>query len=96
MERLAVGVIVDEQSSDPGLASAAARQPGWSVRAMAVDDPPPHGAAALVVDGWLRGGARPPGSLANNVANLRLVDRVSRALQTGAVLEEWEGAAARA
>jgi hypothetical protein len=49
--------------------------------------PEPADAIVTAFAGWLRGGARPPGSIANAVANLRLVDRVSRALQTGAVLD---------
>ena len=57
MERLAIGVIVGEPPGDPGLASAAARQPGWSVRAMAVDDCPSDRLAALVVDVPLAGRA---------------------------------------
>lgn len=54
--------------------------------------PEPADAIVTAFAAWLRGGPHPPGSFADNVANLRLVDRVSRALQTGAVLEEWEGA----
>jgi predicted dehydrogenase len=49
--------------------------------------PEPADAIVTAFAGWLRGGARPPGSIADDVANRRLVDRVSRALQTGAVLE---------
>ncbi|HLZ30357.1 MAG TPA: hypothetical protein VKV73_23800 [Chloroflexota bacterium] len=48
--------------------------------------PEPGDAIVTAFAGWLRGGPRPPGSLADNVANLRLVDRVSAALHTGAVL----------
>src|SRR5579859_338982 len=50
MERLAIGVIVGRPPSDSGLASAAARQPGWSVRAMVEDDSPSDEVAAVVVD----------------------------------------------
>jgi len=49
--------------------------------------PEPADAIVTAFAGWLRGGARLPGSIANDVANLRLVGRISRALQTGAVLE---------
>jgi hypothetical protein len=56
MERSVIGVI-SEQLSDGGLASAAARQPGWTVRAVPDDEYASDGLAALVVDVPPRGRA---------------------------------------
>jgi hypothetical protein len=49
--------------------------------------PRPADAMVAGFTGWLRGGARPPGGVANDLTTLRLVDRISQALQTGRVLE---------
>jgi pimeloyl-ACP methyl ester carboxylesterase len=49
--------------------------------------PEPADAIVARFAGWLRGGARPPGGIANDLTTLRLVDRVSQAIKTGRVLE---------
>jgi hypothetical protein len=49
--------------------------------------PRPADVMVAAFTGWLRGGARPPGGVGNDLTTLRLVDRISQALQTGRVLE---------
>jgi hypothetical protein len=49
--------------------------------------PKPTDAMVAGFTAWLRGAARPPGGIANDLTTLRLVDRISQALQTGRVLE---------
>jgi hypothetical protein len=49
--------------------------------------PEPADAIVAGFAGWLRGGDRPPGGITNDLTTLRLVDRISQALQIGRVLE---------